>query len=194
MNIHRSNLRALVELRPAIASVTGSSNWAKHPSPPLNARLAGWLMVLAYVCTMPALMPAAFATLARLEGSHRVEVRMVGDETRVALAHDAPAGMRSHEAIHHHCLFARILTLFAEPDRGGGPDHLVRFTGSMNRLASKQVVVPEASSAADAVAPKFVRVTEIALPSRSFAHSWPGGAEPKPPATLHGLKSTVLLL
>jgi hypothetical protein len=162
---------------------------------PRRARFGGWLLLLTYFCAIPGLVPSVFAALAEAEGSHGVEVSVSAGDARVTLTHRAPPGILSHEAIHHHCLLAKMLARFAEPGDGNeGPDHLVKFTSGVTRLMEKGFVLLDAPETADIVAPEFVLVDEIALPAAGGAYSWPKGAPPRPPAEIVGLKSTQLLI
>ncbi len=159
----------------------------------MRARLAGWLLVLAYACTLPSLLPAAFAVLALVEGSHGIELRIGGEEVAVVLTHPGGAG-KPHDAIHHHCLFAKMLTAFAEPPRNDNPDHLLKFTGGSVRSLEKRTVVPDAPLSSDAAMPVYFIVAEVAIPRPNFACAWPEGAPPRPPAELVELASTLLLI
>ncbi len=158
-----------------------------------RALLAGWLLVLAYVGTLPSLLPTAFALLAWMEGSHGIELRAGGDETDVVLTHPGGAG-KSHDAIHRHCVFARMLASFAESPRNEDPDHLVKFTNGANRGVEKRMVAPCAQLAADAAAPEFSTVARIETSRRTYVREWPKGAPPRPPDGLLELKSTLLLV
>ena len=155
--------------------------------------LAGWLLVLAYVGTLPSLLPAAFALMARLEGSHRVELCAGGGAARVMLTHPGGAG-KSHDAIHRHCVFARMLASFAESPRNDDPDHLVKFTSGANRGVERRTLAPDAPLTADAAAPEFSAVAQVGIPVRTHVREWPQGAAPRPPDGLLKLKSTLLLV
>ncbi len=165
----------------------------KSPAPHTRTLLAGWLLVLAYVCTLPSLLPAAFALVAKVEGSHGIELSAAGDETDVVLTHPGFAG-KPHDVIHHHCLFARALAGFAESPRNNDPDHRVKFTGGANRCLEKRAIVPVVQLTADAVVPEFFVIAEIAIPRPSYVGEWPEGAPPRPPDGLLELKSTLLLV
>lgn len=159
----------------------------------MRARLAGWLLVLAYACTLPSLLPAAFAALARVEGSHGIELRVGGEETELVLTHPGFAG-KAHDAIHHHGLLAKMLTAFAEPPRSDNPDHHLKFTGGTVRCLEKRAVVPDVEMTAEAVEPKYFVIAEIAQPRPALTRRWPESAPPRPPAELVELASTLLLI
>lgn len=159
----------------------------------MRARFAGWLLVLAYACTLPSLLPSAFAMLAWVEGSHGIELRVVGETTQLVLTHPGSAG-KPHDAIHRHCLLAKMLTAFAEPPRKDNPDHLLKFTGGSVRSLEKRAVVPDAPLDSEVAMPVYYVVAEIAIPRPMFGREWPEGAPPRPPAELVELKSTLLLI
>ena len=165
----------------------------KSPAPTKCALLAGWLLVLTYMATLPALFPAAFSALACVEGSHGIELNSAGDQTEVVLTHPGFAG-KPHDAIHHHCLFARVLTAFAEPPRRSNPDHHVKFACGANRRMEKPAIAPGTTLSADAAAPQLSLAVNVAMPRPVFVRAWPKGPPPRPPAELIELKGTLLLV
>lgn len=130
---------------------------------------------------------------ARLEGSHGIALSACAEETDVVLTHPASEG-KAHDAIHHHCLFARALVAFAESPRDNDPDHRVKFGAGLNRCLDKRTIVPDRPVAADSVAPLYLVISELALPFSIDRENWPEGAPPRPPDGLVELKSTLLLV
>jgi hypothetical protein len=161
-----------------------------------RSRIAAGVMLAVYLCTLPALLPMAFAALARLEGSHGVEVTIGGDESLVSLTHGAMGVRLPHEAIHHHCLFARVLASFSEPRNGGDPDHIVRFASGSRILDEPRIVPPPLPLDASACAPEFSLFVEIVLPDpmHDSAGDHIFSDEHAPPDSFLGLKSTRLLI
>lgn len=151
------------------------------------------VLLLAYACAMPSVLPTAFAMLARMEGSHGIEMSAGAEETDVVLTHPGAEG-KSHDAIHHHCLFAKALAAFAEAPRDHDPDHRVKFACSAARLLEKRTIVPVISLSADAFAPEYFVIAEITIPQPDGARDWLEVAPPRPPDALLELKSTLLLI
>jgi hypothetical protein len=158
-------------------------------------RLAGLILLVAYFGAMPGLTPAAFAMLAKWEGSHGVDVAIDGGCTRVILTHHAPPGVACHDAIHRHGFGARLLTSFAQPPNDGALDHVMRFVSGVNTGAEKQLAAPEPPVIANVGLPEFLVVSEMALPPKSESGSaWGRTPAKAPPAFLIGLKITLLLI
>lgn len=155
--------------------------------------LAGWLLVLTYACTLPSVLPTAFAMFARMEGSHGIELTACAEETDVVLTHPGSEG-RPHDAIHHHCLFARALAAFAESPRDDDPDHRVKFSGGVNRGLEKRTLVPNAPVNADTAAPELLVIAEVVLSQPVKKWMWSEFRPPRPPDGLVELKSTLLLV
>jgi hypothetical protein len=153
---------------------------------------AALFIALLYFFALPGVMPGIFSALARIEGSHGVEVSTVNGETSVVLTHHA-AGQRVHDCIHHHSLLARALTALSTP-RDSDPDHVVHFSSGGTFVAEKS---SELRTAAAAVAH-----TQLAAYSAAAFFAQPATSvsirektrPPRPPAQLALLRSTLLLI
>jgi hypothetical protein len=163
---------------------------------PMKPRFAAWVLLLAYICALPAALPLAFAAVACMDRSHGVELCAGGTEVRVILTHGVGHGALPHEAIHRHCAVARLLASFAQAPIGGDPDHIVRFAAASSILEEERGALLERSFAASDCAPVFVMIKEMTLPrfvdSTFLWEQFP--TEHAPPAFLAGLKSTLLLI
>jgi hypothetical protein len=106
------------------------------------------MLLVAYVCALPAWLPLAFAAVARVEGSHGVALCASGAEMHVVLTHPSRCQGMRHEVIHRHGLAARMLASLAAP--GDGPDHVVIFTSPERTLSEESAAAPEALSTAGA--------------------------------------------
>ena len=159
-------------------------------------RVGAWVLTLVYLCTLPAVLPLAFALAARIEGSHGVALGLCGDESRVVLTHEASGKKLPHDAIHQHCLFAKVLASLAKPADGDGPDHVVKFASLSSAFDERRIVPLETPVMASDCAPDLTVVGKIKLPRThevvSRSRRFP--AEHAPPDFFLGLKSTVLLI
>ena len=159
-------------------------------------RLAGVILLLAYVGGMAELMPVVFMTLAKWEGSHGVQVCTGSEGTRVVLTHPNAQGLKCHDAIHRHGPVARLLTSLAEPATGSGPDHIVQFAGGNKMGAEKRLLVPVPTSVvSELAAPADIDPVEIPIPRGLVDRSsWQRAKEQSPSAFLVQLKVTLLLI
>jgi hypothetical protein len=116
--------------------------------------LAGWLLVAGWLASIPGLLPMAFAAVAELDGQHGVEMRSNGEEATVILTHGAQNCGKTHEQIHHHRVFGRILTCCAT-SRPGQADHLVQFAScrSAQQKERQAQVAPQEMETAVAIPP-----------------------------------------
>ena len=159
-------------------------------------RLAGVILLLAYVGGMADFMPFAFMTLAKWEGSHGVQVWTGSEGTRIVLTHPNAQGKKCHDAIHRHCLAARLLTSLAEPATGSGPDHTVQFAGGSKTGTEKRLLAPAPTSViSELAAPAEITPVEIPIPRGLVDRSsWQPAMGHSPSAFLVELKVTLLLI
>jgi len=157
----------------------------------ITPRLGAWLLLLAYLCALPAALPLLISALARAEGSHGVEVCLFGSEARVTLTHD---GAR-HSAAHRHSALACLLVAFAQPRRNAELDHIVKFVAPSNLLEERRAAAPDRDPAAGCAATSAI-IGHIILPRPCDLVAWRNHflLENAPPAFFPGLKSTLLLI
>ncbi len=114
--------------------------------------LAGWLLVVGWLASMPGLLPLAFATVAWIDGEHGVEMRGAGEDVSVVLTHGARNAGKMHEQIHHHRLLGRVLTCYASSP-GGQTDHVMNFISSSPGSDERKTAVLPAESESDVAVP-----------------------------------------
>jgi hypothetical protein len=154
------------------------------------------ILLLAYVGGMGEFVPSLFMTLAKWEGSHGVQVWAGSEGTRVVLTHPNAQGKKCHDAIHRHCLAARLLTSLAEPATNSGPDHIVQFAGGNKTGAEKRLLAPAPTSVvSELAAPADIDPVKIPIPRGLVDRSsWQPSKDQPPPAFLVELKVTLLLI
>jgi hypothetical protein len=158
-------------------------NGVRRSAPKTTGSLvAGWLLVLAWCAAMPGFAPAIFGALARLEGSHGVELCGAGEAVSVVLTHGAQNAGRPHELVHHHCFLARILASLAVPG-ADQPDHVVHFATAANADIGEKLAPPPASLTADVAAPNLFPLSALEPPRAEAARplATGGPAEHAPP-------------
>lgn len=158
----------------------------------ISRLFAGWLFVAVWLLALPGVAPSLFAALAWMEGSHGIELRDQGSEVCVVLTHGARNVTRTHDQIHRHCLFARILVSIAASG-GGQPDHFIKFASANSAELRKSTAVTAETIAGEILAPHLVEIVPLEIPV-FVAREDTSGDAPLPPIFPPNGTSTVLLI
>lgn len=94
-------------------------------------RMLALLLLLAYAGSATAIMPAVFAALATIDGSHRVLICRTEQGTQVRLHHRA--GDYTPEVCDHNGMLARLVVSFCRPATEG--DHSLSTNQDTGGLA-----------------------------------------------------------
>ena len=91
------------------------SNWSRLS--------AGWCALALYVLACSPVGAGLTALIGSLDSNHQLLIGAGQRGNRLVLHHDSRSA-----SSHHHGVAARALTLFAQPNNAGSPDHVVQLS------------------------------------------------------------------
>lgn len=153
---------------------------------------AALVCLLVHLGSNTALCTVAAATVAWIDGGHKVQLSAQDSGSKLVLSHSAPA-TPAGLVVHSHCPTCRALLLLADDPVPGQTDHVLNF-GAGGYASLKPAFSPP-QPPVDSVSPPVLTAV-IAVPAnfRALPSSPQLPLPPAPPTGIAATATTVLLI